>query len=63
MTSGTEHQITIVPAPKMDTQGLVAAVCICGYRSGSTSDNEARKSGRQHLNAKLSPELERPADE
>lgn len=47
------HELTIVPAPKMDTPSLVAARCSCGYRSGSATENEARKSWQQHVDAKL----------
>jgi hypothetical protein len=48
-TALATHRITIVPAPKMDTPGLVAAECSCGhYRSSSTTEHEARKRGIAH---------------
>ena len=48
-----EHEMTIVPSPKMDTPSLVASVCSCGkYRSGPTTENDARKSWQQHVDAK-----------
>lgn len=52
--AGGGHTVTIVPSPKMDTQSLVAAVCSCGrYRSGSTTEPEARKAWRSHADAKM----------
>lgn len=48
----TDHVLTIVPRPKMDTPSLVAARCSCGYESGSTTENKARKSWAQHTAAK-----------
>ena len=47
------HQISIVPAHKMDTPGLFAAVCSCGeYRSAPDGESGARKAGEQHVAAK-----------
>ena len=47
------HAVKIVPAPKMDTPSLVAAVCACGrYRSGSMTEPHARKAWRSHADAK-----------
>jgi hypothetical protein len=46
------HTVAIVASPKMDTPSLVAAKCTCGnYRSGPTSESDARQSGRQHVAA------------
>lgn len=54
------HVIRIVPAPKMDTPSLVAAECSCGnYRSGSTTENDARKRGEAHVAAKEQAENDR----
>jgi hypothetical protein len=53
-----DHACEIVPAPKMDSQGLVAAVCSCGrYRSGSTTEHSARKSWQAHADAKTAHAL------
>lgn len=46
------HHYTIVPSPKMDTPDLVAALCVCGYKSGPTTENQARHRGNSHINAK-----------
>lgn len=52
ITSPGRHTISLVSAPKMDAPGLVAAVCCCGnYRSGSTSEHNARAAGVQHVAA------------
>lgn len=46
------HRYTIVPAPKMDTPELVAAKCICGYKSSSCTEAQAHHRGTAHINAK-----------
>lgn len=49
------HRMTIEPSPKMDTPGLVAAVCSCGeYRSGAGSKDTVFKAWRSHAEAKTS---------
>lgn len=61
LTATRTHVIDIVPAGKMDTPNLVAAVCSCGtYRSCPGSENASRKSGDQHVAAKTA--RYRPSD-
>lgn len=47
------HSPRLVPAPKMDTPGLVAVACECGdYRSGPGTSTQARKAWQQHAAAR-----------
>jgi hypothetical protein len=46
------HTLSLVPSPKMDAPGLVAAECACGgYRSGPSTEHGAYADGRQHVAA------------
>lgn len=57
------HELTIIPAPKMDTPSLVAAQCSCGYRSGSGTEHTVRKSWRQHADTKIGAAYDKRAEE
>jgi hypothetical protein len=46
------HTLSLVPSPKMDAPGLVAADCACGnYRSGPRTESGAYADGRKHVAA------------
>jgi hypothetical protein len=51
--SPVTHELTIVPRPKMDSDGLVAARCSCGeYESRPGTEATVTKDWRQHAAAK-----------
>lgn len=50
------HVITVNQSTKPDARGLYEAQCSCGeYRSGPTSQNQAHKRGRAHMDASVGP--------
>lgn len=50
-----DHSMSTVPAGKMDTPELVAAVCSCGqYRSGAGTEHTVFRAWRAHAEAKTS---------
>jgi hypothetical protein len=55
-----DHELTIIPRPKMDAPNLVAARCSCGaYESAPGNESNVRRSWEHHRDAKLTAETSR----
>jgi hypothetical protein len=55
------HEISLLPAQKMDAANLWTAVCSCGgYQSSPGTEHQARKAGSDHASAMVEKETTAP---